>query len=138
MRVFLVRYKFNLALRILCAAVALLACLSLFIPSTWFVDLWLALGRVNLAPILLRIFYLGIALGAVWAYQETAHPFKRLLYASIVALIALVLGSDLLALLRPNLAGLLRHPIGTVLTYVTTALVIVAMLIQIAEERASK
>jgi hypothetical protein len=128
--------------------VAVVFLVGIFAPSTWMADFRPSLARldpVNSSSTLLRwnsaiikLFYLGIACWAVFSYRQTGEAFKRIIYSSIVAVTVLVFGSDLLAVSRPNLAGLIHHPIGTALGYISAALIIVAILIEVAEERASK
>ncbi|HXZ88123.1 MAG TPA: hypothetical protein VEF07_06105, partial [Candidatus Binataceae bacterium] len=57
-------------------------------------------------------------------------PIRKLLFLSIMAVAILVLVTDALAWVRPRLAAVLHHPIGTALGYLFGALLIVGLLVE--------
>jgi hypothetical protein len=79
-------------------------------------------------PLFLRVelwlLYGGLALWGLWRYRNASSRAERYLFASIPIVAALVLATDILASLEPQLAGTLHHPVGTVLGLLMAALVI--------------
>jgi hypothetical protein len=116
----------NTVVRLLCAAIALLWVAGVFIA---FIP---RLGWVGAEWVRLEIqsLYIGTAVWAYWPFRRAGTRVRRLLFLSIMVVAALVLATDALARLRPPLAALLHHPIGTVLGYSFGALVVVGLLLE--------
>ncbi len=128
--------KMGIPLRVIFALIALVFCYGLLNPTGLSV-LYLVASKLNWTYLGLRFIYLATAVWALWTYRRSQRILQRLLLGSIVAAALLLFATDLLALLRPNLASFLRHPIGTVIGYTTAALVIAAMIIDTARVRTS-
>lgn len=77
----------------------------------------------------LAVIYLATAAWAFLAYRKTDGQAERLLYLSIIAVVVLVIVSNIVGWLQPQFAELLHHPVGTVLGYLFAALVVVALVL---------
>ena len=80
------------------------------------------------------VLYLWTAFWAGWAYRS-ARTVQRLILASLIVVAIVVLASEILGWMRPELAGILHHPVGTVLGYLCGILFVAAI---IFEDRARR
>jgi len=122
------RRFFDISMRLLCALagltfLAFLAGPPIIISSNTPVPdmLWL--------DVYLKLLYLGASVWAFLMYRKVDGRAQRLHFLSIVALVLLVFAADTLAWLRPQLAPIVHHPIGTILGYLFGMLVIVGILV---------
>ena len=77
------------------------------------------------------VLYLTTAFWAAWAYRRARVRAHRLVLASSVAVAILLLGSEILGWLRPELAEVLNHnPVSKVLACLLGILVSTAILIE--------
>ena len=121
----------HIAIPVLCATIAFFFVAGVFIPFIpslrWIAPVWLGLE--------LKSIYIGGGVWAFWQYRKANSRMRKLLFLSIMAVAFLVLATDALAWLRPRLADVLHHPIGTALGYSFGALIIAGLLAEARDER---
>lgn len=77
----------------------------------------------------LAVIYFGTAVWAFLSYRKASNQAERLVYSSIIVVASLVLVSNIVGWLHPQIAALLNHPVDTVLGYLFGALVVVALIL---------
>jgi hypothetical protein len=134
------RRALTISMRLLCLTLALSFLVLFFRPdllsfldpilsvfgSKWFI-LFLA--------VYLKLIYLGIATWAFFAHRKAKTPGHRLLLLSIVGVAALVLSADLTRWLQPRFGPVLLNPIQTALSLLLSALVLLALLLDVRSKR---